>query len=253
MCMSKNKTSSKANMALLDKEKKRQHRAFLLYAMCAAKKRSMRLISKAVGVSTPTIADWKKKFKWADRMISAGPAHDAIAQKMYQDLYFEEIGMREIAMVEKRIVNVQSVVATTTKEIGSAASAAVKDSLDQINSDKASTVFDDEMKARHLDLVDRSIQYISDALLSGEVKVTLKDLPAMLELRDDINGKAKEGDKKGSIIIETIRVKDAKASGGDLIDAMLSDSQELVAIFTALSMKGKHPSNHETEDLKDQA
>lgn len=251
--MSKDKTSSKANMALLDKEKKKQHRAFLLYAMCAAKKRSMRAIGKAVGVSTPTISDWKTKFKWADRMLNAGPAHDAIAQKMYQELYFEEIGMREIAMIEKRIVNVQSVVATTTKEIGTAATAAVKDSIEQINADKATTVFDDEMKARHLDLVDRSIQYISDALLSGDVKVTLKDLPTMLELRDQLNGKAKEDESKGSIIIETIRVKDAKKNGGDLIQAMLDDSHELVAIFTALSMKGKHPSNEQSEDLEDQA
>jgi len=244
----------KATMAIIDGETAKHHRAFLLYAMQAPKKRSMRATGQAVGCSTPSISDWKKKFNWADRMLNAGPAHDSIAQRTYHELYFEEMGMREIAVVEKRIVNVQSIVSTTTKEIGTAVQDTVKESKELINQDRKETRFDEQMKARHLDLVDRSIQYISDALLSGDVKVTLKDLPTMLELRDNLTGKEKENENKGSVIIETIRVKDAKANGGDLIDAMLADSQELVAIFTALSMKGKHPSHQEQQtDLEDQA
>jgi len=244
----------KPTMALMDGEKAKHHRAFLLYAMQAPNKRSMRATAQAVGCSTPTISEWKKKFEWADRMLNTGPAHDSIAQRTYQELYFEELGMREIAVVEKRIVNVQSIVSTTTKEIGTAVQHTVKESKDLINAERKETMFDEQMKARHLDLVDRSIQYISDSLMSGDVKVTLKDLPTMLELRDNLTGKAKESENKGSVIIETIRVKDAKANGGDLIDAMLADSQELVAIFTALSMKGKHPSNESQQtDLEDQA
>lgn len=243
----------KATIAKLENEDARQHRAILLYAMQAPNKRSMRATGQAIGVSTPTISDWKKKFSWADRMLNTGPAHDAIAQRTYQELYFAEYGMREIAVVEKRIVNVQSIVSTTTKEIGTAVQDTVKESQELINQDRKDTRFDEQMKARHLDLVDRSIQYISDALMTGDVKVTLKDLPTMLELRDNLTGKAKEDDNKGSVIIETVRVKDAKANGGDLIDAMLEDSQELVAIFTALSMKGKHPSHQEQTNLKDQA
>jgi len=99
--------------------------------------------------------------------------------------------------------------------------------------------------------VDRSIQYISDSLLAGDVKVTLKDLPVMLELRDNLTGKEREADQNGgTIIVETIRVKDAKKSGGDLIEAMLDDSRELVAIFEALSLQGKYPKQgdkHETQ------
>lgn len=244
----------KPTIAIMDGEKARQHRAILLYAMQAPNKRSMRATAQAVGVSTPTISEWKKKFVWSDRILNTGPAHDSIAQRTYQELYFEDLGMREIAVVEKRIVNVQSIASTTTKEIGTAVQETVKESQELINQDRKETRFDEQMKARHLDLVDRSIQYISDALLSGDVKVTLKDLPTMLELRDNLTGKAKENENKGSVIIETIRVKDAKANGGDLIDAMLADSQELVAIFTALSMKGKHPTNeNQTNDLEDQA
>ena len=241
-----------ATIALLDDENERQHRALLLYAMQAPAKRSMRATGHAVGVSTPTISDWKKKKNWADRILATGPAHDAIAQRTYQELYFKDFGMREIAVIEKRVVNVQSIVSTTTKEIGTAVQDTVKESQELINQDRQESRFDDQMKARHLDLVDRSIQYISDALTCGDVKVTLKDLPTMLDLRDQLTGKAKEGENKGSVIIETVRVKDAKANGGDLVHAMLADSQELVAIFTALSMKGKHPS-HQQNDLQDQA
>ena len=89
--------------------------------------------------------------------------------------------------------------------------------------------------------MDRSIQYISDCLQTGDVKVTLRDLPVMLDLRDHLTGKVKEDEAKGgSIVIETIRVKDAKKSGGDLIQAMLEDSKELVAIFESLSLQGKY-------------
>lgn len=241
-----------ATMAILEGEKAKNHRAFLLYAMQSPTKRSLRCTAQAIGVSTPSICDWKEKFEWEKRMKSAGPAHDAIAQRTYQELYFAEIGMREIIVVEKRIINVQSIISTTTKEIGSAVQETVKESQALINADRQETRFDDQMKAKHLDLVDRSIQYISDALQNGDVKVTLKDLPTMLELRDSLTGKAKDNENKGSVLIETIRVKDAKANGGDLIGAMLEDSKELVAIFSALCMQGKHPSNleDEKEDLQ---
>ena len=247
--MSKKKNTT--SLARLKDEKEQAHRAFLLYAMQAPKKRSQRAVSKSVSVSAPTIGDWKKRFKWEERILQGGPAHDAIAQKTYNELYFKKMGMRELAVIEKKILAPISVVGTTPKPIAEAVIKTVEKSVSTVNEDKQSTLFDEQMKARHLDLVDRSIQYISDSLLSGDVKVTLKDLPIMLDLRDQLTGKEKDSDQNGgSIIVETIRVKDAKKSGGDLIEAMLDDSRELVAIFEALSLQGKHPNQgdkHETQ------
>jgi len=246
MTKKKNTTS----LARYDGEKEQAHRAFLLFAMQAPKKRSQRAVSKAVSVSAPTIGDWKKRFVWEDRIKQGGAAHDVVAQKLYNELYFKKQGMREIAVIEKKIIAPISVVGTVPKAIAETVIQTVEKSVSTVNKNKGSTLFDNQMKARHLDLVDRSIRYISDSLMSGEVKVTLKDLPVMLELRDQLTGKEKEESKGGSIIIETIRVKDAKKSGGDLIEAMLDDSKELVAIFEALSLQGKHPKQgaiHETK------
>ena len=232
----------KLSLARLEDEKEQAHRAFLLFAMQAPKKRSQRCVSKAVSVSAPTIGDWKKRFMWEERIKEAGPAHDSIAQKTYNELYFKKMGMRELAVVEKKILAPISVVGTTPKPIAETVIKTVEKSVNTVNENKGSTLFDEQLKAKHLDLVDRSIQYISDSLLAGDVKVTLKDLPVMLELRDNLTGKERESDQNGgTIIVETIRVKDAKKSGGDLIEAMLDDSRELVAIFEALSLQGKHP------------
>ncbi len=248
--MSKKDKKIKTSLARREDEKEQAHRAFLLYAMQAPKKRSQRAVSKAVSVSAPTIGDWKKRFEWEDRILNGGAAHDVIAQKTYNELYFKKQGMREIAVIERKILAPISVVGTTPKPIAETVIKTVEKSVSTVNDDKQSTLFDEQMKARHLDLVDRSIQYISDSLLAGDVKVTLKDLPVMLELRDNLTGKEREESKGGSIIVETIRVKDAKKSGGDLIEAMLDDSKELVAIFEALSLQGKYPKQgdkHETQ------
>tara|TARA_B100001564_G_scaffold109287_1_gene90613 strand:- start:3674 stop:4447 length:774 start_codon:yes stop_codon:yes gene_type:complete len=240
--MSKSKESKiKQSMAIYENEKEQAHRAFLLFAMQAPNKRSQRAVAKAVGCSAPSIGEWKKRFEWEERIKEAGPAHDSIAQKTYNELYFKKNGMREIAVIEKRILAPISVVGTTSRPIGEQVIKTVEQSVSTVKENKESTLFDDQMKARHLDLVDRSIQYISDCLQTGDVKVTLRDLPVMLDLRDHLTGKVKEDEATGgSIVIETIRVKDAKKSGGDLIQAMLEDSKELVAIFESLSLQGKY-------------
>ena len=81
----------KLSLARLEDEKEQAHRAFLLFAMQAPKKRSQRCVSKAVSVSAPTIGDWKKRFMWEERIKEAGPAHDSIAQKTYNELYFKKM------------------------------------------------------------------------------------------------------------------------------------------------------------------
>lgn len=246
--MSKKKNTT--SLARLKDEKEQAHRAFLLYAMQAPKKRSQRSVSKAVSVSAPTIGDWKKRFEWEERIVKGGPAHDVVAQKLYNELYFKKQGMREIAVIEKKIIAPISVVGTVPRPIAEQVSQTVEKSVSTVKENRESTLFDNQLKARHLDLVDRSIKYISDSLLAGDVKVTLKDLPVMLELRDNLTGKEKEESKSGSIIVETIRVKDAKKNGGDLIEAMLDDSKELVAIFEALSFQGKHAQQKEIDHVK---
>ena len=246
--MSKKTSNAEASIGLerLAEEKSIEHRALLLHAMQSPKKRSMRATSRAVGKTAPTIKAYSKRWRWEERIRNAGAAHDAVAQKIYNEVYFSEFGMREIAVIEKKICAPITVVGTTTQEVASAVKKTISSSAQ-----KADTIFDESLKAQHLELVDRSIQYISDMLAQGEIRVGLKDLPLMIELRSQITGEAEADRQAGSTVIaETIRVKDAKANGGDLIEAMLEDSKELVAIFEALALGGKYEKQKQTGEVE---
>ncbi len=236
-------TEPPVGLKRLAEEKTIEHRALLLHAMQNPKKRSMRATSRAIGKTAPTISSWSKRHSWEERIRSAGAAHDAVAQKLYNEIYFSDFGMREIAVIEKKICAPITVVGTTTQEVAAAVTKTISSS-----EKKAETIFDESLKAQHLDLVDRSIQYISDMLAQGDIRVGLKDLPLMIELRAQITGEAEADRQAGSTVIaETIRVKDAKKSGGDLIAAMLEDSKELVAIFEALALGGKYKEQQEAQ------
>ena len=95
-------------------------------------------------------------------------------------------------------------------------------------------------------LIDAAIGYIAQGIKEGDIRRTLRDLPTLLSLRNELIGteKIEEGSR---LISESVRVKDAKAIGGDIVDAMYEDAQEIAAILGALRMRGKAVPHHEEE------
>ena len=175
------------------------------------------------------------------------PHIEVKAQELYKSLYFAMYGMREIAMIEKYILSPVTVVGSTPRSVADTVTRVVEQS-----NPKKSQVFTDELKRKHLTLVDAGIGYIAQGIKNGDLKRSLRDLPLLMQLRREITGENKE-EKNSTIILESVRVKTAKANGGDIVEAMYEDAQELVAILGALASAKKVPTHAEIlQEVKDE-
>ena len=227
-------------MGKLKKEGEVAHRAFLLWCMQNPAKRNQRATGRAVNRSPSVIRDYSVRWQWKER--AAEITSDQKAQALYRELYFEKYGSKEIAMVESNILSPISVTGTVPSNIA----AGVAQIMQETNQPKEETVFDKEVKRRHLDLVDYAIRYVKEQLNAGEIRANLKDIPTLLNLRRELTGEV-DPERTGTLVIESVRVAQAKKDGTDLVDAMLADAQELTAILESLSYRGKAP--RQTEEV----
>ncbi len=221
------------------------HRSFLLYAMQSEKRRNMRATARAVERSNTTVRNYSKSWDWAKRMDI--PHIEVKAQELYKSLYFAMYGMREIAMIEKYILSPVTVVGSTPRSVADTVTRVVEQS-----NPKKSQVFTDELKRKHLTLVDAGIGYIAQGIKNGDLKRSLRDLPLLMQLRREITGENKE-EKESAILVESVRVKTAKSMGTDIVEAMYEDAQELVAILGALASAKQVPTHAEIlQEVKDE-
>ena len=230
--------SSKDNeghpLAKMKGERETAHRAFLLWAMQNPKKRNQRATARAVDRSPSVVRDYKERWNWDERAREI--TSDQQAQALYRELYFDKMGSKEIAMIEKNILSPISVVGTVPAGVA----AGVAQVMEETQKPKGETVFSQEVKRRHIELVDYAISYIQQQLNDGDIKSTLKDIPTLLNLRRELTGEVDPA-KEGTLVIESVRVAAAKKAGTDLVAAMLEDSRELTAILESLSYRGKAP------------
>jgi len=219
-------------LARREDESEVAHRALLLYAMQTPSRRNKRATARAIGKANSTMHSYTKKHEWDDRIV--GVTIDAEAQQLYRQLYFDRVGMKEIAMIEDNIVSPITVVGNTTRPV----SDTIKRTIESTKPKEKSTVFEEELKRKHLSLVDAGIGYIAQGLKTGDLRRSLKDLPMLLALRREITGDGKDESGAGQFtMIESARVRYAKSVGGDLVQAMYEDAQEMCAILGALSTK----------------
>ena len=216
----------------LHNEGKNAYRAFLLWSMQCIAKRRINPISKAMELAYPTVRAYSQTWYW-DKRGEKEPLADQKAQALYRQLFFDEFGMKEITMIEKNILAPVSVVGNTPRNIIES----VNDTIAKTQRPKSDT-FTKEVKRKHLMLIDAAIGYIAAGIKSGDVRRSLRDLPLLLQLRNEMTGSSKKG-KGGSLVVESIRVRDAKENNGDIVEALHEDAVELAAILEALKSKGK--------------
>lgn len=216
----------------LHNEGKNAYRAFLLWGMQTESKRRVNPIAKGMELTYQTVNQYRKTWNWEKR-IEKEPLSDQKCQAIYRKIFFDEYGMREISMIEKNILAPISVLGNTPRDITDA----VDKAIGQTHRPK-SDMFTKEIKRKHLMLIDAAIGYIAAGIKSGDVRRSLRDLPLLLQLRTEMSG---EGSKKqgGGIAIESIRVSDAKANNGDIVEALYEDAIEITAILEALKSRGK--------------
>lgn len=227
-------------------ERRDWHRAMLLWAMQHPEDRSNRAVARAMGVSEGSVRTWKVVRCWLARASTQGARSDQVALDMYRDEYMSDFGAHEMPHVAGNIV--RAVGAVDLADPSAAAATLARDrvrnatgvTLSEVEQASVREAADRRIDVRqdaekHLKLVDAGLGYIVGRLKLKKVRVTLGDLPKLLEARSKlvhvVNGT--HGGAAGGVV-KSARVKHAEDTGGDVLDAMYDDAQEVILILGAL-------------------
>ena len=227
-------TDKQFSLHKMKNEKEKPHRAFLLWAMQSITKRQISTVARAIGVSHTQIGNYRKQFRWDERATK--PTDEVEAYHLYKKLYVPSRGMAEMQAVEHNVLipigkDPENVPRTLTASVEKAISNSKLESLKS-----AKTQHEKDVKRKHIMLLDASIAYIAQGLKEGDIKRQLRDLPILISLRNELLEMDSKG-AKAAVVYESVRVKEAKDSGGDVIEAMYEDVQELQVVIGALRNK----------------
>lgn len=228
-------------------ERLKVHRAMLLYVMQAPAKRSKRSVSKAIGVHESTVRDWYKRGAWQARGAADGQTNERAALDMYRHSYMREHGANELPFVAERVheefggeTHTGSEAYMRVQDAADARRKAIPKALKIVESAVAGEIAKRRAQERHaadthLKLVDASLGLIASKLKGKAIKVSLRDIPVLLECRSRLVQVILGVEEHAhGAVIESSRVKHAKAVGGDIVDAMYEDAVELEAILGVL-------------------
>lgn len=208
------------------------HRALLLWAMQHPSKRNQRAVARAVAKSEGSVRKWSSTNRWNDR--AEGPMADADAVRLYRQLYLAEHGPTELPEVQPFVVVPLGAPKAEEIPLGEAeADVAAADRLvrEQILQKRK---HDDDIRKKHVQLVDAGLGYVVKELQDGKIRATLRDIPTLLAARALLTGEAGSNPAGGIIAAESVRVRIARERGTDLLDALDEDLEELRVIVGAL-------------------
>jgi len=227
-------------------EKRNKHRGLLLWAMMhPARGRSNRAVSRALGVSEGAIRNWRRDGCW-DVRAAAHEDSDSVALDIYRREYIEDYGALELPHVAPRVVqpiaglHLGDPVVTAAHEASRAALHAAPEALRAAEQAAGQAVASRRRDARadaekHLNLVDASLGTIASKLKKGEVKVSVRDIPILLDCRNKLVQIASGDTTAGAAsVVESARVQHAKSIGGDVVEALFLDCEDMMVILGAL-------------------
>lgn len=229
-------------------ENVRQHRAFVLYAMQDANIRSLRLASRAIEQGVTTVQRWKVRANWNDRCDSVGPACQAIACRVYREVYLHKIGVREVNVVESKMSVPFLPDEPMPSEQGDGPGKRTR------ISDAASADSLQREARRHLGLIDAALRRIDKGLKDKSLKPRITDLPHLIKLRREIAANL-DGVHHNvqAAVPDSARVTYAKTNGEDIVKAMHEDAVELQAILGAIVAKSEAGAEGEVIELAEKA
>jgi hypothetical protein len=232
-------------------ERRDRHRALLLWAMQAPGERSMRAVARALGCSEGSVRNWRRSGAWAERAHGHGADSDLGALDLYRSEYMVDFGSLDLPHVAGHVVrplgntdlrddSAQAAHAARQRvaQAVPAAEQAAEQAAAQAVRGRQRDVREDA--ERHIKLVDGAIGLIARKLKAAEVRVSVRDIPVLLDCRERlvhvVSGASQEGH---GVLVVSARVQYAKETGGDVVAAMHEDALELVAILGALAAAGK--------------
>ena len=244
--MAKAKGAKLSKLMRRKRESEVAHRSFLLWAMQMPKKRNVRLTARASNRSEATLRDFKKRWEWAER--ATGITSDVEAQTFYRKLYIHKVGTKEIEVVEKNIATPISKIGTLPRSVAQIVDKTIKHQRKELKKKDP----EEEMRRKHVGLIDAAIGYIAAGIRDGDVKANIRDIPLLLQMRNMIL-KVEEANKTPQIVLESLRVRQAKDMGTDIIEAMIEDGEELLMILKSVRIAKRDNEMFETESNKTKA
>ncbi len=211
------------------KESEVAHRSFLLWAMQLPEKRNVSLTSRAIDRSEATLREFKKRWEWADR--ASDITSDAVAQSLYRKLYVKKFGTTSLEVIEHNIATPISKIGTVPKSVAEIVQKTIKTQKMEAKKKDPEEV----MRQKHVGLIDAAIGYIAAGLRDGDVKVNLRDIPLLIQTRNQLL-QIDEKNSSPELILESVRVRQAKDTGGDVVEAMIEDAEELTMILKSLRL-----------------
>lgn len=219
-----------------ERESERAHRAFLLWAMQSPESRNVSAAARAVGRAEGTAREWRRRWSWDDRIGSIGEASDAAATAAYREWYYPKWKLREVVEVEDFLAapfRPEAVVAPSVV-------AEVREAIRGDGKREAEAEARRKSRRRHRALVDGAIGLVAKRVAAGEVRVSLRDIPTLLDLRERLDdGGAASG--HGGVVVESVRVRLARETGSDVVAALHEDALELTAILGAIRSTSEVP------------
>jgi hypothetical protein len=215
----------------LTKESEISHRAFLLWVMQVESRRNISPVAKAVSRSYATAFRYKTTWNWLERAKYSATS-DVEAQRLYNEIYGSRFGTSEIEFVQHLIAAPISLTDGKVRSVAEGVERSIAETKPKENN------FTKEVKRKHLILIDAAIGYLASGMKDGSLRKNLRDLPTLIALRRELLDDGFKG-KGSKFVAESLRVKHAKENDGDIVEAMLEDTEELIAILSALRMRGK--------------
>jgi hypothetical protein len=199
-------------------------------------------------MSEGAVRGWRRDGCWDARAAGHENA-DEVALDLYRREYMADFGVLELPHVAPRVVQplagatLGDPVVKAAHEASRAAVEAAPEALRVAEQASAQAVATRRRDARddaekHLNLVDASLGVIARKLRADEVRVTVRDIPVLLQCRERlVNIAMGEHGAGPSAVTQSARVQHAKATGGDVIEALWEDSEDLRVILGALRTK----------------
>lgn len=237
------------------------HRGLLLWAMQhpsedTAVARSIRAVARAMRKPEPTVRNWHRSHRWAAR-ADATPDAENRAVALYREHYFRDHGGSDLPHVAPRVIVSLTLTAHKAAPTGDGADEVI--SRARMSADAAvrveTAVMETVQAARKAErvkvtqfrgLVDAVLGKTAQLLRDDKLKLTAKDIPAMLQARSLLTDWLMHNDDRHvdqRAAVESARVKHAREHGTDLLDAVWQDLQELVVILGALRTRRTDPVN----------
>lgn len=246
-----------------EKETDDHHRALLLFAMQRHRTgtrnhvgRSWLRLMPVFGVAKASMYRWYQAGRWVERVQGHGREAARYAARLYRDRYYGHHALHDLALlrdlISDRVITAPEIETDIAKEAAAAIVRSVHlsaaDSAEaadaQAKLDTAVSAINNRRIARNTelrDLAQDAIAVIREKLSKGTVNVRIADIRELTKVLQDLEEEANRlthpeiADMETNLeIVDSVRVRIAKETGGSLVDAHLADAREAVLILEQL-------------------